>query len=143
MANLWTVSLDDSGDERKTVFIIAGCLVGNRAEWREFNKVWRRELHRSPRIEYFHQKDYASRDGEFRQFYDKRKWPEPTGKEAPTAKRTALLSVIAESRLSCYAMALRVQDYMRVRDGSEKARRYLDKDPWCYLIQELALRYRN
>jgi hypothetical protein len=118
MANLWTIAFDDSGDERKAVFIIAGCLVGNKAEWNDFNKAWRKGLHRSPRIEHFHQKEYASRNEEFRQFFDKTKWPEPSGKEAARDKRDALLSVIAKSRLSCYALALRVPDYVRVRNAS-------------------------
>ena len=138
MANLWTISLDDSGDEHKAVFIIAGCLVGNKVEWSEFNKAWRKELHQFPRIKHFHQKEYASRNGEFHQFFDKLKWPEPTGKKAAKDKRDALLSVIARSRLSCYALALRVPDYVRVRNESKKAEQFLHEDPWSYLVQELA-----
>jgi hypothetical protein len=138
MATLWTVAIDDSGDERKEVFIIAGCLVGNKAEWKAFNKAWRKQLHLAPRIEHFHQKEYSSRNGEFRQFYDSTKWPEPKGKEAAKQKRDALLLAIGKSPLNCYAMALRVSDYNRVRNESEKARQFLDKDPWSYLIQELA-----
>jgi hypothetical protein len=138
MANLWTVSIDDSGDECKAVFVIAGCLVENKADWSGFHKAWRKQLHIAPRVEYFHQKEYASRNGEFRQFYDRVKWPEPKGREAAKQKREALLSAIAKSTLSCYALALRVPDYMRVRSGSQKAQQYLDKDPWSYLVQELA-----
>lgn len=138
MANLWTVSLDDSGDQRKAIFIIAGCLVGNKAEWNSFHKAWRKELHKSPRIEHFHQKEYAALIGEFRQFCDEHKWPKPSGRDAAIAKRKALIDVIGKSPISCYALALRIDDYNRVRNGSTKARRYLDKDPWLYLIQELA-----
>lgn len=86
MANLWRISLDDSGDGCKAVFIIAGCLVGNKDAWNDFNKSWRKTLQQPPRIEYFHQKEYAARSGEFLQFYDKQAWPEPTGKEAAKEK---------------------------------------------------------
>jgi len=138
MSSLWTVALDDSGDGCKAVFIIAGCLVGNKADWKSFNKSWRKQLRAEPRIEYFHQKELASMDGEFRQFCNASKWPKPKGKEAAWNKREALLDAIARSTLNCYALALRVPDYERVRNESEKAKKYLDKDPWAYLIQELA-----
>ena len=97
-----------------------------------------KQLHLTPRIEHFHQKEYSSRDGEFRQFYDRVKWPEPKGKEAAKQKRDALLLAIGSSPLNCYALAIRVSDYNRVRDDTEKAKKFLDKDPWSYLIQELA-----
>jgi hypothetical protein len=138
MATLWTVAIDDSGDERKEVLIIAGCLVGDKAAWNTFNKAWRRQLHRAPKIEYFHQKEYSARKGEFRQFYDSVKWPELTGKGAAKEKRDALILTIGQSALNCYALALRVSDYHRVRNESDEAKRFLDKDPWSYLIQELA-----
>jgi hypothetical protein len=138
MANLWTVSLDDSGDEKKADFILAGCLIGDKSEWNGFQKTWRKCLHSTPRIEYFHQKESGSLSGEFYQFKDKVKWPCPEGSRAANSKRTSLLRVIAESDLKCYAMAIRVPDYDRVRMSSEKAQRFLDKDPWAYLVQELA-----
>jgi hypothetical protein len=139
MATLWTISIDDSGDAHKKVFIIAGCLVGNKEEWSAFHKAWRSELSNPPgNIEYFHQKECAGRSGEFRQFYDRAKWPPPSGKEAAQQKREALLVAIAKSPLSCYAMALRVADYEYVRNSSQKAKKYLHTDPWAYLIQELA-----
>ncbi|HEY2860332.1 MAG TPA: DUF3800 domain-containing protein [Terracidiphilus sp.] len=138
MANLWTISIDDSGDADKRVFIIAGCLIGNKTHWSAFHKAWRKELHAKPRVEYFHQKEFTSHMGEFFQFFDKSKWPSPLGYEAAGAKRTSLLRVIAESPLKCYAMLLRVPEYEEVRGSSDKAKRYLDEDPWAYLIQELA-----
>ena len=137
MANLWGVALDDSGDERKT-FIIAGSLMGNKADWNDFNKAWRKVLRAEPSIEYFHQTEYASHTGEFRQFWDKAKWPVPSGREAAKKKRDALLSVIAKSELGCCAMLLRAAEYESVRGQSQKAREFLDKDPWTYLLQELA-----
>jgi hypothetical protein len=138
MANLWSVSIDDSGDAKKIEYVIAGCLIGNKAAWSAFHKAWRRQLHLSPRIEYFHQKECASMTGEFRQFLDKLKWPKPLGSDARSDKRSALLSVIANSNLKAYAMAVRVPEYEAVRRQSKKARRFLDKDPWAYLVQELA-----
>jgi hypothetical protein len=138
MATLWTVAIDDSGDERKEVLIIAGCLVGDKSAWKTFNKAWRKQLHLAPRIEYFHQKEYSARDGEFRQFYDRVNWPKPTGKDAAKQKRDDLLLSIGQSPLNCYALALRVSDYNRVRNESDRAKRFLDKDPWSFLIQELA-----
>lgn len=138
MANLWRVGLDDSDDGRRKVFIVAGALFGNKSAWNKFHKAWRDCLKTSPRIQYFHQKELTSLTGEFMQFRDEDKWPKPLGSEAANRKREALATAIEQSSLQAHGLALSIPDYLEVRSSALNAKRFLDKDPWIYLLQEVA-----
>lgn len=138
MANLWTVSLDDSGDKKKEKYVIAGSLFGNKTAWKDFNKAWRSALHAPPRIEHFHQKELTSLDGEFLQFRDDAKWPMPTGSQAANMKREALSQAILNSDLQCHGLLIGVPDYLDVRSSEPNAKLFLDPNPWIYLLQEVA-----
>jgi hypothetical protein len=138
MVNLWQVAIDDSGDEKKSEFVLAGSLFGAQSDWDEFNEAWKSCLHNDPKIEHFHQKELTDLSGEFIQFRDKGKWPKPLGSEAANRKRDALAEVIAQSSLRAHGLALSVPVYLEVRDCMPNAKMFLDPDPWVYLLQEVA-----
>jgi len=120
VSNLWKVFLDDSGDEKKLKFIIVGAVFGNASAWNEFNKVWRKTLHRAPRIEHFHYKEFIRLKGQFLQFRDPVKWPGKAGSMAANEKRAALEDVIAKSDLTSYGVALNVSDYQQARRSNDQ-----------------------
>jgi hypothetical protein len=137
LASLWCVALDDSGDETRKDFLLAGSLFGNKLTWNTFNKSWRACLRADPSINYFHQKELTALNGEFLQFRDNERWPKPSGSQAANRKREALAQVIAQSTLKAHGLALSIPEYREVRDTAPNAKLFLDEDPWIYLLQEV------
>src|ERR1035437_10304156 len=97
LAVLLRTYIDDSKDETQQKYFTAAALVGSHDEWGHFNREWKRVLRISPRIKYFHAKEWRGLDGEFRQFRDPDKWPRPKGGEAADEKRNSPRDVIEKS----------------------------------------------
>src|ERR1700722_260969 len=79
IAVLYKMYFDDTADGRQEKYVIAAGLMGQWGVWKKFNIDWRKALRASPKIEWFHSKEWRSLSGEFRQFTDNEKWPKPKG----------------------------------------------------------------
>ena len=134
--NLWKAFLDDSADQKREKFMVAGCLFGKKQDWNAFNKEWRNALHAEPRIEYFHGKELSQLDGEFAQFRNPVMWPKPTGSEAANKKRDLLRAVIeGQSGLVAFGCGILVPEYHRVRESHPRGKVFLAKDAFEYVLQ--------
>lgn len=134
--HLWKAFVDDSADEKREKFVVAGCLFGAKASWSAFNKEWRKALHEDPRIEHFHGKELRRLEGQFGQFRDPIKWPKPAGSEAANNKRDVLRSVIErQSSIVAFGCGVLVPEYRAVRDSHLRGRVFLAEDPFEYVLQ--------
>lgn len=137
VAQFWKAFIDDSADEKRAEFIVAGCIFGPKELWNVFNKAWRKALHESPRIEYFHGKELRSLNGEFFRFRDPVKYPKPAGSSAANAKRDRLRAVVESSGLLLCGVGVLVPEYQRVRASHPRGIQYLAEDPFEYVLQQL------
>jgi hypothetical protein len=137
VAQFWRAFVDDSADEKREEFILAGCIFGPKDRWSSFNKVWRKTLHAAPRIEHFHGKELRRLDGQFTLFRDPVKYPKPTGSVAANAKRDTLRSVIESSALALCGVGVLVPEYRRVRNTHPRGPECLAQDPFEYVLQEV------
>jgi hypothetical protein len=138
LVQLWNVFVDDSADQHRRKFIVAGALFGSKSAWSSFNKQWRKCLHANPRIEYFHGSELRRLDGQFLQFRDPGKWPKPSGGIAANAKRDSLRQVIDGSvGLALYGVGILVPEYEHVRNSHPKGKEFLAGDPFEYVLQLL------
>ena len=136
IVHLWKAFLDDSADEKREKFVVAGCLFGAKTSWSAFNKEWRKALHDAPRIEYFHGKELRQLDGEFVQFRDPVRWPKPAGSEAANKKRDLLRGVIErQSALLAFGTGILVPEYREVRGSHPRGKIFLAEDPFEYVLQ--------
>jgi hypothetical protein len=132
---LWKVFIDDSADQKKKQFVVAGMFVGRLKEWHSFQRKWNKKCRENPRIQYFHGKELRSLSKQFAQFQDKSKWPDKTGIIAANAKRDALRKVIHDSGLVGLGLGLYVPLYETFRASTPLARRLMGKDAFEYILQ--------
>jgi hypothetical protein len=138
IAHLWKAFVDDSADQHRRQFVVAGALFGIKSGWSNFNKQWRKALHENPRIEYFHGSELRRLDGEFLQFRDADKWPKPEGGRAANAKRDALRAVVERSSdVVLYGVGVLVPEYERIRSSHPRGVEFMAKDPFEYVLQLL------
>ena len=134
--HLWKAYLDDSSDQRREKFVVAGCLFGSKASWSAFNKEWRKALHSDPCIQYFHGSELRRLEGEFAQFRNPVKWPKPSGSEAANMKRDLLRSVIErQDSLVAFGAGVLVPEYRAVRDSHPRGKVFLAEDPFEFVLQ--------
>jgi len=134
--HLWKAFVDDSADEKREKFVVAGCLFGAKASWSAFNKEWRKALHAEPRIEHFHGKELRRLEGQFGQFRDPVRWPKPTGSGVANKKRDLLRCVIEhQSSLVAFGCGVLVPEYHAVRNSHPRGRVFLAEDPFEYVLQ--------
>lgn len=131
----WKVFIDDSADQHKKKFVVAGIFVAKLATWQKFQKKWNQECRNVPRIKYFHGKELRSFSGEFRQFLDKKKWPGSTGGDAAYAKRDRLRDVVESFPIAGFGVGLYVPVYEEIRASEKDSHRYLGKDAFEYILQ--------
>ena len=129
--------IDDSKDETQQKYFIAAALVGSHDEWGHFNREWKRVLRISPRIKYFHAKEWRGLDGEFRQFRDPDKWPRPKGGEAADEKRNSPRDVIEKSRILQVAVTVSVPVWNQVRNSHPEVAKFLGDDPYVAALQSV------
>lgn len=140
MPESWKVCIDDSCDRKRSKYVCAGSLIGNKDSWNKFNKKWRKALNRDPSLEYFHGKDIPWLEGPFGQFRNKDIYPPPAGIEAAYAKREELRNVVEESDLIGFGVGVLVPEYMRIRDSHPRGKIFMARDPFEYVLQELIYR---
>lgn len=137
MSSLWRVFIDDSADEKKQSHVVAGALIGRKHGWHQFATEWRKELRAAPRIEYFHQKEFAASDGQFLQFRDQEIWPRPTGKNAMTGKRERLQKLVVEASVVAIGVSVDIPAYERVRATHPRAKYFLNSDAFSLALQNV------
>jgi len=140
MKTLYRVCIDDTCDAGRKDFICAGALMGKVEGWSTFNKEWRKALRAEPAIGYWHGKDLPTLRGPFLQFRNKQLFPLPTGMDAAVSKRTALQKVIEESALAGFGVGVLISDYERIRESHPRAKTFMAKDAFEYILQELVYR---
>jgi hypothetical protein len=131
----WKVFIDDSADQKKEEFVVAGIFIGKLPAWQTFQRAWNKTCRQTPRIRYFHGKELSRLDGEFRQFRDKSVWPERTGSVAANAKKEALQAVIKAAPIVGFGMGLYVPEYEKIIATHANAKTYLGKDAFEYVLQ--------
>jgi hypothetical protein len=134
---LWRVCIDDTADERKEGYVIAAALIAKVPTWQAFHRKWNQTLRQNPRIDWYHGKEFATLDGQFRQFRNPIKWPKPSGSEAATAKRNDLISLIESSDLIGCGVGVRIPDYKEVRATHPRAKTFLGTDAFEYALQAI------
>jgi hypothetical protein len=121
---------DDSADANRKKFVLAAGLYGDLRCWKVFDKAWKMALHSHPRIEYFHNKEWASLTGQFKQFTDLAKYPKPQGGDAANEKKELLKTVVSRGDVVGTAIAVMVDDYNIIRDAHPRAAELFPKDPY-------------
>ena len=138
MANLWTVTIDDSSDGKREQHLVAGCFIGRKQDWNPFNKEWRKALKESPPLAYYQGRKLKALGGPFSQFRDKSKYPqEQDGWDAAYAKRDKLAAVIANSTLVGFGIGLRIPLYYNIRETHPRGMFFMAEDPFNYILQAL------
>jgi Protein of unknown function (DUF3800) len=132
---LWKVFIDDSADQHREKYVVAGALIGNLKTWQQFQRKWNRTLRDHPRINYFHGKELRTLKGEFLQFRDEQLWPKPSGSIAANAKRDALYALIEQSGLIGCGVGVGIQDYERIRASHRRGKTFMAKDAFEYVLQ--------
>jgi hypothetical protein len=137
VSSLWRVFIDDSADGKRQSHVLGGALIGRKAGWHAFDKRWYKALHASPRIEYFHQKEFGVSDGEFRKFRDQERWPKPAGKIAMHEKLERLHKIIREARIVALGVTVTIPDYERVRASHPRAKYFISSDAFDWALQSV------
>jgi hypothetical protein len=121
--------VDDSSQHEK--YTLACALVGDQDVWNRVYNEWVDVLDAAPVIGYFTSKDWRNRKGEFAQFNDTTKYPEPTGREAADRKRNELKKIIESSSLQAIVVAVFLPEYERVKARyPNEVARYFGKGPF-------------
>jgi len=131
----WKVFIDDSADQHKKDFVVAGIFVGRMPHWAKFQKEWNQTLRKPPRIKHFHGKEWRTLNGEFRQFRDDKLWPDRSGGIAANAKRDALHEVINNSNIVGFGIGVYIENYERVRQSHPRGKTFMAKDAFEYVLQ--------
>jgi hypothetical protein len=131
----WKVYIDDSADQHRKKYVLAGALVGRKADWHTFEKRWNKALSSAPAIPYFHGMDLRRLEGAFAQFRDEIAWPRPTGSAAANAKRDKLRSLIEESPLVAIGVGVLVPDYEKVKASHRLGPTHMSTDVFEWTLQ--------
>jgi Protein of unknown function (DUF3800) len=131
----WKVFIDDSADQHKTEYVVAGVFIGRIPQWAKFQRKWNQALRNPPRIKHFHGKELRRLDGQFRQFRDPQLWPDKTGRVAANAKKNSLHDVINNSDLVGFGIGVYIEDYERVRQTHPRGKVFMPKDAFEYVLQ--------
>jgi hypothetical protein len=137
VSSLWRVFIDDSADGKKQSHVLAGALIGRKAGWHDFEKKWYKALRASPRIKYFHQKEFVGSTGEFLKFRDQECWPRPAGKNAMHEKLERLRKIITEASIVALGITVTIPDYERVRASHARARYFMSSDAFGWALQNV------
>lgn len=136
----WKVFIDDSADERREKFVIAGALFGKKQDLYAFGKTWKKALRACPSISSFHGKELRTLSGEFRQFRDANRWPPPTGSAAANAKRDKLQEVIKCSQgVVALGVGVLVPDYQRVKASHRLGSTHMADDVFECALQHVIM----
>jgi hypothetical protein len=119
--------------------MLAGALVGRKADWHTFEKRWDKALGNAPAIPYFHGKDLGGLEGGFATFQDEIAWPRPTGHEAANAKRDKLRSLIGESPLVAIGVGVLVPDYEKVKASHRLGPTHMSTDVFEWTLQNILM----
>ena len=137
MSSQWRVFIDDSADGKRQSHVLAGALIGRKAEWHAFEKKWCKALRSAPRIEYFHQKEFVASDGEFFKFRNQERWPRPEGKNAMHEKRERLVQIIMDARIVALGVTVNIPDYEGVRASHPRAKYFMSSDSFDWALQNV------
>jgi hypothetical protein len=137
VSSLWRVFIDDSADGKKQSHVLAGALIGRKAGWHDFEKKWYKALRASPRIKYFHQKEFVGSNGEFLKFRDQECWPRPAGKNAMHEKLERLRKIITEASIVALGITVTIPDYERVRASHARAKYFMSSDAFDWALQNV------
>ncbi len=129
--------VDDSSDGKREKYTLACALIGEGNQWSKFLILWEEGLNAEPSIEYFHAKEWRNRTGEFSQFNDKSRYPEPTGREAADRKRNTLKAIVEKSNLKAIVITVLLPDYEKIRNAYPSSHTYFGKNPFEVALQSL------
>lgn len=135
--NLHRAYIDDTWDGLQEKYSIAAALLGTPKEWNNFSREWKRVRLLKPSIKWFHSKEWRGLNGEFLQFRDKQKYPEPEGFTASNAKRDSLRDVIEKSNVVGIAVAVLIEDLKLVRAAHPTAAELFREDPYEHALQQV------
>jgi hypothetical protein len=131
----WKVFIDDSADQHKTEFVVAGVFIARIPQWAKFQRKWNQALRNPPRIKHFHGKELRRLDGQFRQFRNQELWPDGSGGIAANAKKDSLHDVINNSDIVGFGIGVYVENYERVRQSHPHGKTFMAKDAFEYVLQ--------
>ena len=109
--------------------MLAGALVGRKADWHTFEKKWDKALSNAPAIPYFHGKDLRSLEGGFAKFR----------REAANTKRDKLRSLIEESPLVAIGVGVLVPDYDKVKASHRLGPTHMSTDVFEWTLQNILM----
>lgn len=117
---LFKAYVDDSSDERQEVVMVAGSFIGLSKQWSKFKRDWKRVL-KANNLRYFRSTEYYSLRGEFEQFRDRLKFPEPSGREKAKRARDDLHNVVERNGIAGLASCIPIPLYKELREADPKA----------------------